>query len=214
MTSSEQFDGQRAIIRALRDLSKLRLPEDLPDAPTLIRDRTPLRKGQISTLDLRGEFRRDAGLPILIGDAVFTKGIRDGVTRSEYIYQYRDLLLGPGDPPASIAISEDAFVFTMTYAKEHGIWPPVPPAPVTPTFPPNSGGIAPGSITTFGGSAPSTPDSGEGGGESKLGGLPGVLAAGSFKHEGPLREALKVVLLEKAKSGGASRIGSLNIRLT
>ena len=84
MTSSEQFDGQRAIIRALRDLSKLRLPEDLPDAPTLVRDRTPLRKGQISTLDLRGEFRADVqALPILIGDAdVFTKGIHgDGVTR-------------------------------------------------------------------------------------------------------------------------------------
>jgi hypothetical protein len=214
MTSSEQFDGQRAIIRALRDLSKLRLPEDLPDAPTLVRDRTPLRKGQISTLDLRGEFRRDAGLPILIGDAVFTKGIRDGVTRSEYIYQYRDLLLGPGDPPASIAISEDAFVFTMTYAKEHGIWPPVPPAPATPTSPTNSGGIAPGHPTTFGGSVPSTPDSSEGEGDSKLRGGPGVLSAGSYKHEGPLREALKVVLLEKAKSGGASRIGSLNIRLT
>ncbi len=66
---------------------------------------------------------------MLIGDAVFTKGIRDGVTRSEYIYQYRELLLGPGDPQTSITISEDAFVYTMSYAKEHGIWPVVPATP-------------------------------------------------------------------------------------
>ena len=33
---------------------------------------------------------------------------------------------------------------------------------------------------------------------------PDTSSAGSYKHEGPLREALKVVLLEKAKSGGFS----------
>ncbi|WP_419805003.1 hypothetical protein [Terriglobus sp.] len=37
---------------------------------------------------------------------------------------------------------------------------------------------------------------------------------GRYKHEGPLREALRVVLLEKARSGGATRVASLNIRLT
>jgi hypothetical protein len=66
MTSTEQSDGQRAIVRALRDLGKLRssLEEDKQDAPTRVRDRTPLRKGQITTQELRGEFRRNIDLPI------------------------------------------------------------------------------------------------------------------------------------------------------
>ena len=42
--------GQQQVARALRDLKKLRLPEDQPDAPAYVRDRTPLRKGQMTTL--------------------------------------------------------------------------------------------------------------------------------------------------------------------
>ena len=42
--------GQRHIVRMLRELQKLRLPEDEPDAPVYVRDRTPLRKGQMTTL--------------------------------------------------------------------------------------------------------------------------------------------------------------------
>jgi hypothetical protein len=201
MTNSDQMDGQRAIVRALRDQSKLRLPDDQPDAPTRIRDRTQLRKGQISTLDLRREFRADVQLPILIGDAVFTKGIRDGVARSEYIYQYRELLLGPGDPATSITISEDAFVYTMAYAKERGIWPVPPPTP-----PPTSPQSPPQPVPSPNETPSNKPD-------ASLPAVPEVLS-GSYRHEGPLREALRIVLLEMARSGGAAKIASLNIRLT
>ena len=96
--------GQQQIVRALRDLGKLRLPEDEPDSPAYVRDRTPLKKGQITTLSLRDEFRRDPALPILIGDDIFIRGVRLGIDQGEYVYQRGELLFGPGDPPTTILI--------------------------------------------------------------------------------------------------------------
>jgi len=134
VTQNDTLDsGQRPPTQVLRETNKLRLPEDAPDSPSFVRDRTPLRKGQISTFDLRAEFRRDPALPILVGDMPFTRGIQNGVERGEYVYRFRELLFGPGDPFTHITISDDAFVFTMTYAREHGIWPrPKPVAPEPP----------------------------------------------------------------------------------
>ena len=115
--------GQLQVERALRDLNKLRGAEDDPDSPAYVRSRTPLRKGQITTAALRGEFRRDPGLPILIGDSVFVRGIRLGVERGEYVYQRGQLLLGKGEPAAEIAVDEQSFVYTSDYARRQGIWP-------------------------------------------------------------------------------------------
>ena len=97
--------GQQQIVRVLRELKKLRLSEDEPDSPAYVRDRTPLKKGQITTLALRDEFRRDPALPILIGDDIFVRGVRRGVEQGEYIYQRGELLFGPGDPSVSICPS-------------------------------------------------------------------------------------------------------------
>ena len=211
VTTTDQPDGQRAIVRALRDLGKLRLEEDLPDAPTLVRDRTPLRKGQISTLELRGEFRRDVGLPILIKDAVFTKGIREGVKRSEYVYQYREKLYGPGDPETHIDISEDAFVYTMSYAKEHGIWPPAPPPPPpgeTKSYATFGGGT--GATAPFTSPVTSPLPGAPQGGSAVAPSAPGVR---SFVQEGPLRQAL-TRLVEDARGARVASVAALVIRLT
>jgi hypothetical protein len=209
------MDGQRAIVRALRELNKLRLSDDQPDSPTLVRDRTPLRKGQISTLELRGEFRRDVGLPILIGDSVFSRGIREGVKRSEYVYQYREKLYGPGDPETHIDISEDAFVCTMAFAKERGIWPPPPPPPLP--------GEAKNSATLGNGSGAGAPFQLPGGPIPIPSPFPGPSVGGtallsgtavrSFTQEGPLRQAL-TRLFEDARSARVANFASLSIRLT
>ena len=122
-TSEKPGAGQQQIVRALRDLNKLRLPEDEPDSPAYVRDRTPLKKGQITTLTLRDEFRRDPALPILHGDSVFIRGVRRGIEQGEYVYRRGGLLYGPGDPSASIMIDEQSVIFTMAYAKNAGIWP-------------------------------------------------------------------------------------------
>jgi hypothetical protein len=128
--SDRPGDGQQQVVRILRDNNKLRLGEDHPDSPTYIRDRTPLRKGQITTLELRNEFRKDPGLPMLIGDELFVRGIRQGIEQGEYVYKSGELLYGQGDPFAEVKIDSQSVVMTMASAREQGIWPRrVEPAP-------------------------------------------------------------------------------------
>ena len=191
--------GQRQIVRALRDLSKLRLAEDEPDSPAYVRDRTPLRRGQITTRALRDEFRRDPALPILCGDDIFIRGVRRGIDREEYVYQRGELLFGPGDPPATIVIDEQAVILTMTYAINKGIWPrvgaglrtgepPVEPVPGSGTGPGPGGGPEP--VPPAG----PPPD-------------PSTLSA-----EGLLPEAL-ARLWEQARARNIEKIGTLTLRL-
>jgi hypothetical protein len=202
-------NGQRPPTQVLRESNKLRLPEDAPDSPSFVRDRTPLRKGQISTFDLRAEFRRDPALPILISDSPFVHGIQNGVERGEYVYRYRELLFGPGDPFTHITISDDAFVLTMTFAREHGIWPrpqPVPTGPATPADPTGSAVPVPGAPDSRTTALPVIPG-------MVVTPVPGGAPSGPkpFTHEGVLREALKV-LWERSRSAGVKQIRILTIR--
>ena len=191
--------GQRQVVRTLRNLNKLRLSEDEPDSPAYVRDRTPLRKGQISTLALRDEFRRDPALPIMVGDDIFIRGVRRGIEQGEYVYRRGDLLFGPDDPAAGIEIDEQSMIFTMAYAKNAGVWPrksvePPEPHPVAPA----QGG---GTGQAGSGSAPA-PDAPHVAGTG----------SGSFSAEGILREAL-VRLWEQARAKNVETIGALTIRL-
>ncbi len=123
MSSSSPGNGQLQVVRTLRDVKKLRTGEDQPDSPSYVRDRTPLKRGQITTASLREEFRRDTALPMLIGDDIFSRGIRDGINSGDYVYKSGELLVGKGDPFATIRVDEQSFVYTMEYARAQGIWP-------------------------------------------------------------------------------------------
>lgn len=209
--SEKPGSGQSQIVRALREFGRLRTPEDEPDSPNFTRDRTPLKKGQITTAALRDEFRKDPALPMLIGDDVFIKGVRRGVEQGEYIYRRGDLLYGRGDPHTSIQIDEQASVFTMAYAVEHGIWPrPAPkpspdlkasdPVPPPSEHDPKDGGFGERSQpfpTTGGDTGPTTNGSG------------GAL---TFTAEGVLREAL-IRLWEQAKVRKVEKLGHLTVRM-
>ena len=211
-TSDRPGVGQQQVVRALRDLGKLRLPEDEPDSPAYVRDRTPLKKGQMATRALRDEFRRDPGLPILSGDDVFVRGVRRGIEQGEYVYRRGDLLFGPGDPPAEIAIDEQSVVFTMAYAKNKGVWPrpkpagtePPAPAPISPAPDGEGGGAG-----EFG--VAESPESYRPGGDGIVP-PPEPLLPGSFTAEGLLKEAL-LRLWEQARARGVDRIGVLAIRM-
>ncbi len=186
--SEKPGSGQQQIVRSLRDLKKLRLSEDEPDAPAYIRDKTPLKQGQITTGALRGEFRRDPGLPMLIGDDIFVRAIRRGIDSGEYVYRRGELLYGIGDPTALIEIDEQSVVFTMGYAKEQGIWPrtaPKKPGPQPDPDPiPDPDPVPP----------------------------PKVAEPGSFTAEGVLKEAL-TKLWEQARTRKVEKIAELTIRM-
>ena len=207
------------MVRALRDYGKLRLAEDEPDAPAYVRDRTPLRRGQMTTAALRDEFRRNPALPMLVGDDVFVKGIRKGVEAGEYVYRRDALLYGPGDATATIHIDEQAAVFTMSYAREQGLWPrPQKATPHDPGTAPGVGGSTPAGVgqaqrqtgtseqdetmpatITNGVDAPGRPP-------------PATMPVLPLQAEGVLREAL-VRLWEQARSRKVERLASLAIRV-
>ena len=211
-TSDKPGAGQRQIVRALRDLSKLQSAEDEPYSPTYVRDRTPLKKGQITTRMLRDEFRRDPALPILIGDDIFIRGIRRGVERGEYVYQKGELLYGPGDPVAQISIDEESVVSTMAYAKNTRLWPRKPKD--------GGGGTGARGGTGAGGDKPGPGTDGPGtdGPGGAAGGRTGEKArtpepgTESFTAEGVLKEAL-VRLWEQARTRKVEQIGHLTIRM-
>ena len=187
--------GQQQVVRALRDLGKLRLSEDQSDSPAYVRDRTPLKKGQISTGALRDEFRRDPGLPMLSGNDVFVRGIRRGVELGEYVYQRGDLLFGPGDPAPTIEIDEQSMIFTMAYARNERIWPR-----------PSNGEperVSNGDLEGMTGGGPTPP------GPTHPGSAP---PSAAFSAEGPFGEAL-IKLWEQARDRGVEALGTLTIRL-
>ena len=204
-TSDQPGAGQQHIARVLADLNKLRYPEDEPDSPAYVRDRTPLKKGETTTLALRNEFRRDPGLPMLIGDDVFVRGVRLGVEQGEYVYRRGDLLLGPGDPSAEIVIDEQSVIFTMAFAKSRGIWPR--PAPETsepgPVDPPGGGGGGSTFTHTPGSSSVREGDAQPYGDETP---------SGALSAEGVLKDALTQIW-EQARGRGIARIGVLTIRM-
>ena len=185
--------GQQQIVRALRDLGKLRLSEDQPDSPAYVRDRTPLKKGQISTGALRDEFRRDPALPMLSGIDVFVRGIRRGVELGEYVYQRGELLFGRGDPAPTIEIDEQSMIFTMAYAKNELIWP-------RPTKE-EQRGERPSEVREGSDDDKAQPT------------LPHAIApSGEFTAEGPFREAL-TKLWEQARDRDVTALGSLVIQM-
>lgn len=195
--SDRPGDGQKQVVTQLQNVNKLRLPTDQPDSPVYVRDRTPLKKGQITTAALRNEFRQDASLPILVGDDVFIKGIRQGIDQGDYVYKSGDLLRGKGDPHAEIKVDEQSFVFTASYAEDHGIWPR--PAP-TPTPTPTGGGTSPS-----GGSAPTSY------GAFTPGPAPAVNEPDIIQAEDVLKAALNRIF-EQARNNGALTFRSMTIR--
>jgi hypothetical protein len=192
--SDRPGDGQKQVITQLQNVGKLRLTGDAPDSPAYIRDRTPLKKGQITVADLRNEFRLDPSLPILVADDVFLRGIRLGIDQAEYIYKSGDLLMGKGDPYAEIRVDEQSLLYTMAYAREHAIWPRPAPKPEPPGQPPPGGG--PGS----GPYPPPTPEP-----------PPGVREPETFRAEDALRAAL-VAVVEKAQRAKARGFVRLTVR--
>lgn len=220
-TAEKPGAGQVQVVRQLSASSKLKSPEDAPDAPAYIRDRTPLKsKRQMTAAALREEFRRDPSLPIHIGDDPFKKMVRKGIEDGIFVYRREDLVAGQGEPMPSIVIDESSIIFTADYAKEHGIWPRPVPTAGTPTGD-DGGGIADGAPAGDGTTATATggvtPGGGDGG-SAPAGGVkseiqPSADSASSgevFVHEGVLKEALSIVF-QKARSAKAASLASVTI---
>jgi hypothetical protein len=209
--SERPGSGQLQIVRQLQSHNKVRDASDAPDSPSYIRDRTPLKKGQISSRDLRDEFRRDPSLSILLSDDVFIKAVRKGIEEGVYIYKRGDLLAGPGDPIPTIKIDEETMIFTMEFAKNKGIWPRPAPAPAAqPAAVGGGAAVVTGPTPTGGGDFPPVGPSPE----AVAGERPQPQLAGAkvFTAEGVLKEALRRVI-EQAKTAKLDKVDRIVIRL-
>jgi len=130
--SDSPGDGQVHVARVLRQNKKLLGEGDQPDAPSYVRDQTPLKtKGEITTLTLRNEFRRAPKLSILTSDSPLLTCIREGIDSEVFIYREGDQVWGKGDPAPAIQLSENAFVHTLADAKKKKLWPRAEPLHAT-----------------------------------------------------------------------------------
>lgn len=206
--SDSPGNGQVHIKRTLREQKKLLASGDSPDAPTYVRDQTPLKtKGHISTLELRNEFRKAEKLSILLDDDPLIRCIRDGIDSDVFIYRKDELIWGKGDPAPSIEISENAFVHTLADAEKAGLWPRTPRLTGG-----RAGGEPGGRGTGVGGGAdgggPSIGAEGGGGGVGRA----GPIATLALTAEGPLSQAL-TELFEKARAQKVAAVTELRIKL-
>jgi hypothetical protein len=209
--------GQIQVVRQLQSQNKLREATDQPDSPAYIRDRTPLKKGQMTTKALRDEFRRDPALPILLSDDVFLKAIRKGIEEGTYIYQREGLLAGHGDPLPILHIDEQSIVSTMDYAKLKGFWPrqaqvQQQPAQIHPAGEQDNGSDE-GSKSVEG--KPTDGGSAEGGSSKPPvtdGFSGGSTSTKEFSAEGVLKEALRKVF-EQARAAKVTQVDRVTVRV-
>lgn len=213
--SERPGSGQVQIVRQLSSIGKLKSPEDQPDQPAFIRDRTQLKRtGQMTAADLRAEFRRDPALPMHIGDSPFQKLVIKGVTDGIFVYQRGDLVAGQGDPTPSIIIDDSSIISTAEYAKDHGIFP----RPAVSTTATAAGGDdigldagngqgtsgKPNTPTGFGGTATAAP------GLTQVGAPLVSTSTQSYSAEGVMKDALTTVF-QKARAAKIEKLSKLSI---
>jgi hypothetical protein len=213
--SERPGSGQTQIVRQLTEIGKLRTPEDQPDLPQFVRDRTPLKRtGQMTAADLRAEFRRDPSLPMHVGDDPFKKLVIKGINDGILVYQREGLTAGKGDPVPSIIIDGSSIISTADYARDHGIFPrpakPSEPIELVPGEPVDlgvgdggNGGVpaAGGVSIAIGGNGPFSGLTGTGTG------APGSTAQ-TFSSEGVLKDALSTVF-QRARAAKVDKVSCL-----
>ncbi|MFI5458100.1 MAG: ATP-binding protein [Isosphaerales bacterium] len=125
-------NGQLHVARVLRENHKLLSDGDTPEAPTFVRDQTPLKlKGELSTLELRNEYRRAPKLSMLVSNGPLVHCIRQGIESEVFIYREGNQIWGKGDPAPVINVTDDAFVHTVADARKKHLWPRAEPLVVT-----------------------------------------------------------------------------------
>ncbi len=124
-------NGQHQVQRILHEQKKLLEARDTPDAPAFVRDQTGLRvKGEMTTAQMRIEYRRAPKLSILLQDTPLLECIRNGIDQGLFLYREDSQVWGPGDPRPVIHLSDNHFLHTIDDAKAKKLWPRAEPLEV------------------------------------------------------------------------------------
>ena len=199
-TASDPGNCQKNVQRALADHKKVLSPGDEPDAPAFVRDQTTLKQtGEVTTANLRDQFRQAPNLSILLGDEPLTACIRRGIDQGVFVYRVGEQVYGKGDPAPNVAFSDQAFVHTMEDAKAKKLWPRPEPEPAPPKTAQNGTATAgPGTGTSTAGDVGAQPAE--------------QPAPGTFAAQGSLGRALTDVF-DNARDAGVAGFASLSIKL-
>jgi hypothetical protein len=121
-------NGQHQVERVLHEQKKLLTGRDIPDAPGFVSAQTGLRgRGEMTTQQLRTEYRRAPKLSILLNDGPLLECIRNGIQQGLFVYREGSSEWGPGDENPVIHISDNHFVHTIDDAKAKKLWPRAEP---------------------------------------------------------------------------------------
>lgn len=124
-------NGQHQAERVLHEQKKLLDGGSTPDAPAFVRDQTGLKvKGEMTTGQMRTEYRRAPKLSILLHDTPLLECIRNGIDQGLFIYREESQVWGPGDPRPVIHLGDNTFLHTLGDAKEKKLWPRAEPLEV------------------------------------------------------------------------------------
>jgi hypothetical protein len=153
-------NGQVHVQRVLSEQRKLLTENDSPDAPTFVARETGLSgRGEMTTQQLRLEYRKAPKLSILLSDVPLFGCIRQGIEQERFIYREGNQIWGKGDPSPAIRISDNAFVHTMEDARAKQLWPRAEPLRISFLAQPSTiskGGTAEITVTVTGGVPPYT----------------------------------------------------------
>lgn len=122
-------DQTGTIITVLKQLEKILTGDSIPPAPQFVNSRAWVHgQSKMTTLELKREFAKRAGLKILLDTDPLKKTIRMGVNNGIWIYHdlERRSVHGPGLPEPYVKFTENDLLYTETEARQLKLWQPAP----------------------------------------------------------------------------------------
>jgi len=117
-------DQTAVLLRALRQLDKLRTADDRQMPAAYVRSKAwPIGADAITTEDLRREFAKRVGLPMLLDPNQLKRTIKDGVANRTWVYYDSDEQLGYSaeSPAPMVRLSDDVVLYTVEEAARLGL---------------------------------------------------------------------------------------------
>jgi len=117
-------DQSQVVLRLLKPLGKILTGDDAPKAASWLKAKAwPVGKDIVTTEDLRREFGKRLGLPILLDPNQLKRTIKDGISQKQWVYYDAEegAAYGPNSPTPLVKISEDVELYTVDEAKRKGL---------------------------------------------------------------------------------------------
>lgn len=117
-------DQAAVILRTLKSLGKVLTKDDAPKAAAWLKAKAwPMSRTSISTEEVRKEFARRIGLPMLLDISQLKETIKNGIKAEEWIYYDAEAEVGYGSisPLPAVACGENTFLYEVKEARSQKI---------------------------------------------------------------------------------------------